>query len=83
MNEIYIVNLKCEGCATTIKKSLEKQGLEKVMVYVKENKVTYEGNTELATKTLSKLGYPEVGSLEADKFLKSVKSYISCAKGRL
>ena len=48
--EIYIENLKCKGCASTIKKGLLKQeGVKEVVVDVEDSKIniSYQGDKSL------------------------------------
>ncbi|CAN5213564.1 hypothetical protein BH09BAC3_BH09BAC3_25930 [soil metagenome] len=84
--EIIVANIKCGGCATTIKKELEKlQGVlnaeaipEKDMV-----KVSYDESIErnaIVEKLLS-LGYPE--ATENNGLLLQLKSYTSCMIGKV
>jgi len=82
MEKIKIVNLKCEGCANTIIKALTKEGYSDVKVINEELTVSFEGDREKALKILSKLGYPEQGSKEAESLFKKAKSYVSCAVGK-
>ncbi len=86
MTTINILNLKCNGCASTIKKGL--LSIEEVT----EIEVTLE-NSEIKINTvsdevfakvkakLSKMGYPEVG--DANTVLHKAKSFVSCATGKM
>ncbi|NVJ88262.1 MAG: heavy-metal-associated domain-containing protein [Flavobacteriaceae bacterium] len=82
---INIENLKCGGCAATIKKGLlEIEGVEGVSVDVAKSLVTLElskNNIEAVKSKLSKLGYPEVG--DKNTVVHKAKSFVSCAVGRL
>jgi len=84
--EIAIENLKCHGCANTIKKSIAKMnGVLKVEVKIDLELVEIEYDEKLLTRedfvqTLSKLGYPEKGN---NSLIKNMKSYVSCAIGRI
>lgn len=83
---IKVDNLKCHGCANTIRKELAWIGeVIAVEVNVEESivKVDYAGKNnmrEVFVEKLRKLGYPEEGT---GKFNQKVKSYVSCAIGRV
>ncbi len=82
---IFIANLKCSGCATTIKKEVEKiEGVQNVLVD-KDNDaldVSYENvEREVIIKKLHSLGYPE--ATEENGLLLQLKSYASCMIGRI
>lgn len=83
---VEIQNLKCNGCASTIKNKLsELDNINEVSVDVENDAVTFEYDKEdtfeTAKKELHKLGYPLVG--EDNKLQSKAKSYVSCAIGRL
>lgn len=83
---IVIQNLKCDGCGTTITNRLNTlEGVVNVLVYVENNRVSFEYTTEIVfekvKKTLAKLGYPLVD--EKNTFGQKSKSYISCAMGKI
>lgn len=83
--KIQIENLKCGGCAATIKKGLltldtKSQieiDIEKSIVAITSEK----DNVEEIKLKLSKLGYPEVG--DKNTVLHKAKSFVSCAVGRM
>ena len=83
---VYIQNLKCGGCeATIINKLSGLTGVTNVAIDHEDQSVTFEHNDdatlELVRKKLTKLGYPikdEENSLD-----KKIKSYVSCAIGRV
>ena len=83
---IYIANLKCGGCSSTITKELsEIAGVSNVKVDNKTDSVdvTYaetEERSEIIHK-LHKLGYPE--ATEENGLLLQLKSYASCMIGRI
>ena len=83
--EIIIANLKCNGCASTIKKELSSlSGIKEVAVDVERDavKVTYENiDRESITNKLHSLGYPE--ATEKNGLLLQIKSYGSCMVGRI
>ncbi|WP_445748558.1 heavy-metal-associated domain-containing protein [Polaribacter sp.] len=82
---IQIENLKCGGCAATIKKGISAiNGVNDVAVDVENSIVTIDSeNTNLADikEKLSKLGYPEVG--DKNTVLHKAKSFVSCAVGKM
>jgi len=86
MTTIEILNLKCGGCANTIKKGiLSIEGVSDVLVDLDTSKVTVDTDNEsviLAVREkLSKMGYPEIG--DANTILHKAKSFVSCASGRM
>lgn len=82
---IHIENLKCGGCAATIKKGI--LGIDSVSdvevdVETSEVKVFHEKDIASVIKEkLSKLGYPESG--DKNTLVHKAKSFVSCAVGRL
>lgn len=83
MEKITIVNLKCEGCRNSIINSLSSAGLRNVDVDIQTNEVSFEGDRNEAKTILEKMGYPELGSEKAKNLIKKVKSYVSCARGKM
>lgn len=83
--EIQIENLKCGGCAATIKKGiLSLENIKEVEVDVEKSLVSVvveNNNLELVKEKLSKLGYPEVG--DKNTIVHKAKSFVSCAVGRI
>lgn len=83
--EINIANLKCSGCATTIKKELLKlPGVTEVEVVHDKDmvKVSYNNiDRKEITNTLHHLGYPE--ATEKNGLLLQLKSYTSCMIGKI
>jgi copper chaperone len=83
--QIVIENLKCGGCAATIKKGLLKlNNITEVAVDVEKSIVTITSekeNLEGVKEKLSKLGYPEVG--HTNTVLHKATSFVSCAVGKL
>ncbi len=83
--EIIVANVKCDGCATTIKNELLKlQGVSYTDVLKEKDmvKVSYDGiNRNTIIKKLHSLGYPE--ATEENGLLLQVKSYASCLVGRI
>lgn len=83
--EITIANLKCNGCATTIKKELLKiKGVKNAGVDIDKDKITvsYEEITrDVIISKLHSLGYPE--ATEKNGLLLQLKSYSSCMIGKI
>lgn len=83
---IKVDNLKCQGCAKTIRRELTWIGeVINVDVDVEHSLVTvdYAGKNkmrEIFIEKLRKLGYPEEGTGNINQ---KVKSYVSCAIGRI
>lgn len=86
MRIINILNLKCNGCASTIKKGLLSiEEVTEVVVTledseIKINEVSNDIFDKVKTK-LSKMGYPEVG--DTNTVLHKAKSFVSCATGKM
>ncbi|WP_406683197.1 heavy-metal-associated domain-containing protein [Seonamhaeicola sp. MEBiC1930] len=83
---LEIQNLKCGGCANTIRTKLsELEYIENVEVNNENDTVTFsyqnEDTLNIAKNLLSKLGYPEVGDKNA--LTTKAKSFVSCAIGRM
>jgi copper chaperone len=82
---IYIANLKCGGCATTIIKELSKlKGVSKVQVDNESDSVhiSYENiERKKIIEKLHDLGYPE--ATEDNGLLLQLKSYASCMIGKV
>lgn len=83
---IVVENLKCQGCANTIRREMAWIG-EVISVDVNLDtstvKIDYAGKNrmrEVFTDKLRKLGYPEEGT---GRLNQRVKSYVSCAIGRM
>jgi copper chaperone CopZ len=83
--DIQIENLKCGGCAATIKKGLlSLENIEDITVDVEKSIVSVTSNKDVlenVKEKLSKLGYPEVG--DKNTVLHKAKSFVSCAVGRM
>jgi copper chaperone len=86
---IIIDNLKCGGCASTIKKGLMSiSGVSEVDVNNETDtvEITHSDDAEISAmkEKLHTMGYPEKGTIEGlDKFVSNAKSYVSCAIGKL
>lgn len=86
MTTINILNLKCNGCANTIKKGLlSLEGVNEVDVTLENSEIKINEVSEsifnIVKEKLSKMGYPEVG--DANTLLHKAKSFVSCASGRM
>jgi len=87
--EIQVVNVKCQGCANTVKKELEKNGIKDIEVSFTESDsvkwriVKFDGDIEVVRKRLTELWYPEIGTKEAESFLKKARSFVSCVSGKI
>lgn len=83
---IKVDNISCHGCANTIRRELTWIGeVISVDVNIEDStvKVDYAGKNnmrEVFVNKLRKLGYPEEGT---GKLNQRVKSYVSCAIGRI
>ncbi|NCP53326.1 MAG: heavy-metal-associated domain-containing protein [Flavobacteriales bacterium] len=78
-----VENIKCGGCVNSIKTALLKiNNVEEVIIDKDIDTVTVVGNIErfLLIKKLNELGYPEKGS---NTIIKTAKSYVSCALGKI
>lgn len=84
--KIIIANLKCGGCATTIKNDLLKlNGVNEVSVDIENDAVNVNYNDDLDRNIiidkLYSLGYPEATA--ENGLLLQIKSYASCMVGRI
>ncbi len=83
--KIIIANLKCNGCATTIKKELLKiNGVRDVEVDIDNDAITLSSENverDVILKRLHTLGYPE--ATEKNGLLLQLKSYTSCMIGKV
>jgi len=84
--QFEIQNLKCDGCANTILKNLDKiVGIDQIHLEVDNALIAFHhtDDTKAAEvrSTLAKLGYPVVG--DTNPMLKKAKSFVSCAIGKM
>jgi copper chaperone CopZ len=84
--KIFIQNLKCNGCATTITKKLSQlENITDIKVDVEESSVAfnYKDNLDLEAviETLKDNGYPVEG--DTNSFGTKAKSFVSCAIGKM
>lgn len=85
---IEVENIRCGGCANTIrKKLLGHELIEAVEVDIEGQAVTITSTQDIradAVKTLFELGYPERGSVAGLTALQEkARSVVSCAIGRM
>ena len=83
-----VENIKCGGCAGTIKKRLQADaGISSVEVDVAAGRVSIEAETDATERwraELLSMGYPEKGTAEGLAAAKAkAKSFVSCAIGRV
>ncbi len=86
MTTIEILNLKCGGCANTIKKGLLSiQGISEVTVDLENSLITINSNEmpvlNEAKNKLAAMGYPEAGT--SNNIMYKAKSMVSCAMGKM
>ncbi len=87
--KIIIDNLKCGGCAGSIKKGLRSFSEVSDVIVDLENEtveITHSDGFQIEKlkNKLSSMGYPAKGTLEGfDKFAANAKSYVSCAIGKI
>lgn len=87
--EITVENIKCGGCANSITAGLmEDPYVMQVQVDVNNGSIWLEledeGSRDAIVERLTKMGYPESGSVEGlDSMKAKAKSFVSCAVGRI
>jgi len=86
--QINVENIKCRGCASTIRSKLEAMdGVSNIDVVIDQGIVKIEGSDdtrEAVVNRLLKLGYPESGTAEGIAAATAkAKSFVSCAVGRM
>ena len=86
--DIECENIKCGGCASTIRSRLNKiNSVSDVVIDVERGRVSLtadDGLRDQIVDTLSSAGYPEKGSVEGIKATSAkVKSFVSCAVGKI
>jgi copper chaperone len=83
--KLLLANIKCSGCATTIKNELLKiKGVENITVDIENDSIDLsynETDRELIIHRLHSLGYPE--ATEKNGLLLQLKSYSSCIIGNI
>lgn len=83
--QVVIQNLKCGGCAHTIKTELSKlNGISNISINEETAIVQFNNLNEDSSsviKRLDELGYPIEN--DPNNILKKAKSFVSCAVGRI
>lgn len=85
---IQVENIKCGGCANSIRRKLLDLGLARdVSVDIEQGLVGVDGDPasrDEAANALAAMGYPETGTVEGLKAAAAkAKSFVSCAVGRI
>ena len=85
---IEVENIKCGGCANTIKGKLGAlEGVGRVDVDIEHGRIMAEAPADKRTSlvdTLLASGYPEKGSVEGVRAARAkARSFVSCAIGRM
>ncbi|SIO07861.1 copper chaperone [Sulfurivirga caldicuralii] len=85
---IEVENIKCGGCANSIRKRLLAiDGVADVSVDIEAGTVTVEAPEsarEMIVAIMAQLGYPQRGSVAGLKAAGAkAKSFVSCAAGRI
>ncbi|MFI0431080.1 heavy-metal-associated domain-containing protein [Mariniflexile sp. HMF6888] len=83
---LYIQNLKCSDCVSTIINRLSAlKHITNIAIKLQYATVTFEYETkadiEEVKRLLSKIGYPPFG--EKNSLNKKAKSYMNCVTGRI
>jgi len=85
--EIQVDNIKCGGCANTIRTKLEEAFETPVSVDIEQGVVRIdasEARRQEIVAGLASLGYPETGTAEGiEAATAKAKSFVSCAIGRM
>ncbi len=87
--EIIIQNLKCNGCASTVRNKMSAiPGISEVVVDLETNRVQFrvaDSDSEAvlvqAKHALKAAGYPEIG--DSNTLANKAMSFVSCAIGRM
>jgi copper chaperone len=85
---VTVENIKCGGCANSIRKALSAiEGVTGVAVDIEQSEVRLEGEEAARAaviKRLLELGYPERGTASGiGSAAAKAKSFVSCAIGRM
>jgi copper chaperone CopZ len=85
-NIVQIENLKCGGCANSVKKGLLIiEGIDNIEVNIETSEVSFDVVSDdlvsVVKEKLATMGYPEVG--DANTLIHKAKSFVSCATGRI
>ena len=83
---VKVENLKCKGCATTIRNGLKSYNEIKTLeINIEKSEISIEfdgdeSNIKKYETKLRKMGYPQHGD---NNTISVAKSYLSCAIGRV
>jgi copper chaperone len=85
---IEVENIKCGGCASTIRGKLGAlEGVSAVQVDIENGRVTLDAPADRRASLVAALlasGYPEKGSVEGIRAAGAkARSFVSCAIGRM
>jgi len=85
IHELNVENIKCNGCATSIRHGLTKiSGVKEVIVDIDHGIINIETSDDVVREDLIEkllhMGYPETGKGSA---LTTATSYVSCMIGRV
>ena len=82
---IMVANLKCKGCASSIRKAIEHiPGVKEIQVDLENDIVTVNSENvdrKVLTEKLNSMGYHE--ATEENGLILQLKSYGSCMIGRI
>ncbi len=82
--EIFVENMKCGGCTSSIQKNLMAfKGVKSVEISLEEEKIRIQGShldRAAYIKKMDRMGYPEKGN---NSLFKEAKSLVSCAIGKV
>lgn len=83
---LQVANIKCNGCATSIKNKLAQiSGVSDIAVDIENGVVTFSTDEivlkEQVSTSLKTMGYPDIS--EENGLGSKVKSYASCMIGRI
>lgn len=82
--EIFVENIKCVGCMTSIQHALLKiKGIVKVEIDKEAEKISLMGHKYDLNEvlySLNEIGYPQKGE---NTLFKQAKAYVSCAIGKM
>lgn len=85
VNTIQVENIKCGGCANSIRKELARlHGISEIEIDVANGAISFESEDDFQSNALvsklTKMGYPPLGD---GSIIASAKSYVSCMIGRV
>ncbi len=83
--ELEVENIKCGGCAHSIRTALEELVKAKnVLIDIEREVIKFDADenveVDVVIKKLDTMGYPLKG---ANNLVKTVKSYVSCMVGKV